>query len=62
MRRAKAALIYRKTGNLRAVQRLLGQTKMDSAVRSRGIEIEDALSIPESVELQELGRRAPFAR
>ena len=50
MRRTKAALIYRKTGNLRAVQLLLGHTKMDSAVRYLGIEIEDALAIAESVE------------
>ena len=51
MRRTKAALIYRKTGNLRAVQLLLGNTKMDSTVRCLGIEIEDALAIAESVEL-----------
>ncbi len=51
MRRTKAALIYRKTGNLRAVQLLLGHTKMDSTVRYLGIEIEDALDIAESVEL-----------
>ena len=51
MRRAKAALIYQKTGDLRAVQLLLGHTKMDSAVRYLGIEIEDALAIAESVEL-----------
>ena len=51
MRRTKAALIYRKTGNLRAVQLLLGHTKMDSTVRYLGIEIEDALAIAESVEL-----------
>ena len=51
MRRTKAALIYRKTGNLRAVQLLLGHTKMDSTVRYLGIEIEDALAIAESVEV-----------
>ena len=51
MRRTKAALIYRKTGNLRAVQLLLGHTKMDSTVRYLGIEIEDALAIAEIVEL-----------
>jgi site-specific recombinase XerC len=51
MRRTKAAVIYRKTGNLRAVQLLLGHTKMDSTVRYLGVELEDALSIAESIEL-----------
>lgn len=44
LRRTKAAQIYRKTGNLRAVQLLLGHTKVDSTVRYLGIELEDALS------------------
>jgi site-specific recombinase XerC len=51
MRRTKAALIYKKTGNLRAVQLLLGHTKLESTVRSLGIEVEDALSIFEQVDL-----------
>ena len=51
MRRTKAAQIYKKTGNLRAVQLLLGHTKLESTVRYLGIEIEDALSISEQVEL-----------
>jgi site-specific recombinase XerC len=51
MRRTKAAQIYKKTGNLRAVQLLLGHTKMDSTVRYLGIELEDALEISESVEM-----------
>jgi integrase len=51
MRRTKAALIYRKTGNLRAVQLLLGHTKLESTVRYLGIEVDDALSIAEQVEL-----------
>jgi integrase len=51
MRRTKAALIYRKTGNLRAVQLLLGHTKMGSTVRYLGVELEDALAIAESIEL-----------
>jgi len=51
MRRTKAAQIYRKTGNLRAVQLLLGQTKLESTVRYLGIEVEDALTISEQVEL-----------
>src|SRR6201981_750028 len=49
MRRTKAAQIYRKTGNLRAVQLLLGHTKLESTVRYLGIEWEDALSISEQV-------------
>jgi site-specific recombinase XerC len=51
MRRTKAALIYKKTGNLRAVQLLLGHTKMDSTVRYLGIDLEDALEISESIEI-----------
>ncbi|GHF74989.1 tyrosine-type recombinase/integrase [Seohaeicola zhoushanensis] len=51
MRRTKVAQIYRKTGNLRAVQLLLGHTKMDSTVRYLGIELEDALKISEAVEI-----------
>ena len=51
MRRTKVAQIYRKTGNLRAVQLLLGHTKMDSTVRYLGVELEDALAIAEAVEI-----------
>jgi site-specific recombinase XerC len=51
MRRTKAAQIYRKTGNLRAVQLLLGHAKLESTVRYLGIEADDALSIAEQVEL-----------
>lgn len=51
MRRTKAAQIYKKTGNLRAVQLLLGHTKMDSTVRYLGVELEDALAIAESVDI-----------
>jgi hypothetical protein len=42
MRRTKVAQIYKKTGNLQAVQLLLGHTKMDSTVRYLGVDIEDA--------------------
>ena len=51
LRRTKAALIYRKTGNLRAVQLLLGHTKLDSTVRYLGVEIEDALTIAERIDI-----------
>jgi len=50
LRRTKAALIYKKTGNLRAVQLLLGHTKLESTVRYLGIEVDDALQISEQVE------------
>ncbi len=51
MRRTKATLIYRKTGNLRAVQLLLGHTKLDSTTRYLGVEAEDALALSECIEL-----------
>ena len=51
MRRTKAAQIHRKTGNLRAVQLLLGHTKLESTVRYLGIEVDDALNIAEQIEL-----------
>ncbi|WP_299869716.1 tyrosine-type recombinase/integrase [uncultured Hoeflea sp.] len=51
MRRTKVAQIYKKTGNLRAVQLLLGHTKMDSTVRYLGVDLEDALVISEAVEI-----------
>lgn len=51
LRRTKASEIYRKTGNLRAVQLLLGHTKVDSTVRYLGVELEDALSIAERIDI-----------
>jgi integrase len=51
MRRTKATLIYRKTKNLRAVQLLLGHSKLESTVRYLGIEVDDALEISEQTEI-----------
>ena len=51
LRRTKATLIYRKTGNLRAVQILLGHTKIESTVRYLGVEVDDALAIAEQIEV-----------
>jgi integrase len=51
MRRTKVTQIYKKTGNQRAVQLLLGHTKMDSTVRYLGVELEDALAIAEAIEI-----------
>ena len=51
MRRTKVTQIYRKTGNLRAVQLLLGHTKLESTVRYLGIEADDALNMAEQIEL-----------
>ena len=51
LRRTKAAQIYPKTGNLRAVQLLLGHAKVDSTVRYLGVELEDALSIAEKIDI-----------
>ncbi|MCI2393271.1 tyrosine-type recombinase/integrase [Aliiroseovarius sediminis] len=51
LRRTKAAKTYRKTGNLCAVQLLLGHTKVDNTVRYLGIEVEDALNVAERIDL-----------
>ena len=51
LRRTEATLIYRRTGNLRAVQLLLGHTKIESTVRYLGIEVDDALAIAEQVDV-----------
>ena len=51
LRRTKATLIYRRTGNLRAVQLLLGHTKIESTVRYLGIEIDDAIEIAEKIDI-----------
>jgi integrase len=51
MRRTKAALIYRRTKNLRAVQLLLGHTKLESTVRYLGIEVDDALEMAEQTDV-----------
>ncbi|VWX56070.1 Integrase [Burkholderiales bacterium 8X] len=50
MRRTKASLVYRRTQNLRAVQLLLGHTKLESTVRYLGIEVEDALEMAEQTD------------
>jgi integrase len=51
LRRTKASLVYRKTKNLRAVQLLLGHTKLESTVRYLGIEVDDALEMAEQTEV-----------
>jgi integrase len=51
IRRTKSTLIYRRTRNLRAVQLLLGHTKLESTVRYLGIEVDDALEIAEQTEV-----------
>lgn len=51
MRRTKATLIYRRTKNLRAVQLLLGHSKIESTVRYLGIEVDDALELSEQTEI-----------
>jgi integrase len=51
LRRTKATLIYRRTKNLRAVQLLLGHTKLESTVRYLGIEVNDALEMAEQTEV-----------
>ncbi len=51
LRRTMATLIYKRTGNLRAVQLLLGHTKIESTVRYLGIEVDDALEISEKIDI-----------
>jgi len=51
LRRTKATLVYRRTGNLRAVQLLLGHRKIESTVRYLGIDVDDALTIAEQVDV-----------
>ena len=51
LRRTKVTLIYRRTGNLRAMQLLLGHTKIESTVRYLGIEVDDALAIGEQIDV-----------
>ena len=51
LRRTNATLIYRQTKNLRAVQLLLGHTKLESTVRYLGVEVDDALEIAEHMEI-----------
>lgn len=50
LRRAKASIIYKATGNLRAVQILLGHTKIENTVRYLGVDVEDALTLAEGTE------------
>lgn len=51
LRRTKVSLLYKKTGNLRACQLLLGHTKLESTVRYLGVELDDALLMSEALEL-----------
>ena len=50
MRRTKVSLLYKKTGNLRACQLLLGHTKLESTVRYLGVEVDDALELSEALD------------
>lgn len=50
-RRTKASIIYRATGNLRAVQILLGHSKIENTVRYLGIDVEDTLALAENTEI-----------
>lgn len=51
MRWTKVVQIYQKTGNLRAVQLLLGHIKMDSTVRYLGVDLDDVLTLSEGIDL-----------
>jgi integrase len=54
LRRTKVAMVYKRTGNLRACQLLLGHTKLESTVRYLGIEADDALALSEQTDLSQL--------
>ena len=60
MRRTKASLVYRRIKNLRAVQLLLGHTKLESTVRYLGIEVEDALEMAERTDAKPFVFERPF--
>jgi integrase len=51
LRRTKASLIYKATGNLRAIQILLGHSKIENTVRYLGVDVDDALSLSEATEI-----------
>jgi len=51
LRRTRATLIYRRTGNIRAVQLLLGHTKIESTVHYLGVEVDDALALSEQIDV-----------
>lgn len=51
LRRTKVSVIYKRTGNLRAVQILLGHTKLESTARYLGVDIEDALTLAEATDI-----------
>lgn len=51
LRRTKASIIYKATGNLRAVQILLGHTKIENTVQYVGVDVEDALTLVEGIEV-----------
>lgn len=51
LRRTKASIIYKATGNLRAIQILLGHSKIENTVRYLGVDIDDALSLSEATEI-----------
>jgi site-specific recombinase XerC len=59
IRRTKAALIYQKTKNLRAVQLLLGHSKLESTVRHLGVDVHDALEISEQTYLARAKKSVP---
>jgi site-specific recombinase XerC len=51
MRRSKASLIYKATGNLRAIQILLGHSNIENTIRELGVDIDDAIALAERTEI-----------
>jgi site-specific recombinase XerD len=51
LRQTKASIIYKQTKNLRAIQTLLGHTKLESTVRYLGVEVDDTLELSEQIDI-----------
>jgi integrase len=62
LRRTKASIIYKQTGNLRAVQISLGHTKIEGTVRYLGVDIEDALALAKATNVQQSNWTAQLYR
>lgn len=51
IRRTKASLIYKATGNPRTVQILLGHTNIENTVRYLGVDVDDAPTLSDRTDI-----------